>query len=510
MDGLPSGSKSKLNVWHIVAVLFLAPVCVAQSTSPHDSHQAARLLSPAPTYSLRSRMPVGGKYTSRLAGPALIPPERPIEEERFHWSGLILQSIAFDSLQNGVRTITASQHDRHLLLNKPFWSDYRASLAEFNWRRWNDGDSIKVNYIGHPMEGAVAGYIEIQNNPRDRALRMSNTADYWHSRLRSFAWSAVYSTQWELGPLGESAIFNQGGFTYPTRCKKQACDSSSTYTNNTGWVDLVVTPVIGTMWLIGEDALDKLITDPLVHRHPHQFGFLVLRSGANPSRSLANMLRGKYPWYRDYEHLAPYGVQSIHKLSDEEDRGPTRHADVFLFFNQASFPNTSGQGPVVRESSVGGGLRIAVKAMKYLDLTASVSGFPIADGSKTIGDVKVIQDYTFGIRSGIEGKPYSVHVGLAPGMVSALQSVDVATPGSTTGSASHAWNFQWVGSVEGDIKIGRRLGARVAVEDTVIRYRSAVHDPPGVGTPPHLSFLSHDNYVNSTAWGIKAGPVIFF
>ena len=60
--------------------------------------------------------------------------------------------------------------------------------------RWNDGDSIKVNYIGHPMEGAIAGYIEVQNDPRGRELQISRNRQYWNSRFRAFLWETVYST----------------------------------------------------------------------------------------------------------------------------------------------------------------------------------------------------------------------------------------------------------------------------------------------------------------------------
>ncbi|HEY8997694.1 MAG TPA: hypothetical protein VIM60_07330, partial [Edaphobacter sp.] len=91
--------------------------------------------------------------------------------EPFHWKGLILQSLSFEMLQNVTRIMTADQNDRHILLNSPFWSNYWASLQQFNMRRWNDGDSIKVNYIGHPMQGAISGYIEVQNDPRGRMLR---------------------------------------------------------------------------------------------------------------------------------------------------------------------------------------------------------------------------------------------------------------------------------------------------------------------------------------------------
>jgi hypothetical protein len=50
----------------------------------------------------------------------------------------------------------------------------------------------------------------------------------------------------------------------------------------------------------------------------------------------------------------------------------------------------------------------------------------------------------------------------------------------------------------------------MSVEQMLIRYESTVRDPPGIGTPPWLSFLSHDNYINSTNWGTTVGPVFRF
>ena len=94
--------------------------------------------------------------------------------EPYHWKGLLLQSFAFSALESGVRIMCADQHDRHILLNKPYWSDYWASLQQFNMRRWNDGDSVPVNYVGHPMQGAIAGYIEVQNDPKGRDLEISS------------------------------------------------------------------------------------------------------------------------------------------------------------------------------------------------------------------------------------------------------------------------------------------------------------------------------------------------
>src|SRR5258705_12995180 len=169
-------------------------------------------------------------------------------------------------LSNATRIITADQHGGHLLLNKPYWSNSGASLEQYNLRRWNEGDSIKVNYIGHPMEGAIAGYIEVQNDPRGREVQISRNRHYWNSRFRAFLWETVYSTYWELGPTGETPIFNQGGFTYPIGCKNHnlTCEATANYTNNTGWVDFIITPIVGTLWLVGEDTIDRYVSDPLV------------------------------------------------------------------------------------------------------------------------------------------------------------------------------------------------------------------------------------------------------
>ena len=56
--------------------------------------------------------------------------------------------------------------------------------------------------------------------------------------------------------MGEAAIFNEGGFTYPLDCKgdKPECTATAKYTNNTGWVDFIITPTVGTLWMIGEDT----------------------------------------------------------------------------------------------------------------------------------------------------------------------------------------------------------------------------------------------------------------
>ncbi len=238
---------------------------------------------------------------SSAAGGAILPLASP--PEPYHWKGLLLQSLAFQALEHGPRIAAADPEDRHLLLNKPFWFDYRASLGQFNMHRWNDGDTFLVNYIGHPAQGAISGYIEVQNDPRGRDLEFANTSRYWKSRLRSFLWQTAYSTEFEIGPISETSIFSQGGYTYPLNCKEHdlQCEKTAKYTNNTGWVDFVVTPIGGTLMLVAGDMVDRYVSDRLIARHPERFRYRILRGSLNPPRSMANMLRGRLPWYRDYD-----------------------------------------------------------------------------------------------------------------------------------------------------------------------------------------------------------------
>jgi hypothetical protein len=63
------------------------------------------------------------------------------------------------------------------------------------------------------------------------------------------------------------------------------------------WSEFFVNPVGGTAWVVTEDLLDRYVVRPMEGKsHPH-FMYLA-RSFLTPSRSWANLLRFKRPWYR--------------------------------------------------------------------------------------------------------------------------------------------------------------------------------------------------------------------
>ncbi len=101
------------------------------------------------------------------------------------------------------------------------------------------------------------------------------------------AWSAVWSTQFELGPVSEASLGNVG-----LRQKKGHSTMS--------WVDLVMTPVAGTGLVIAEDAVDKyFLKNGIERKTDNKFIIKISRSLFTPTTSIANMLRGKMPWKRN-------------------------------------------------------------------------------------------------------------------------------------------------------------------------------------------------------------------
>lgn len=201
----------------------------------------------------------------------------------FDWESAFKQSMIFLGVQHAFRL--ATEEGTRADLKGPFFKDYLKALKSL--RGWNDGDPFLVNYIGHPMMGSVTGFIQVQNDPKGVAEEVSLKKSYWRSRLKAFGWSFAYSTQFELGLFGEAGIGNIGIRPYGKAKNPMA------------YVDIVVTPVVGTGWLVGEDMIDRYLIQRIENKVSNRMMQRLIRGFLNPTRSFANLMRGKKPWYRD-------------------------------------------------------------------------------------------------------------------------------------------------------------------------------------------------------------------
>jgi hypothetical protein len=222
-------------------------------------------------------------------------------KSRFHLRKALIESFTFFAMEQAY-LVHDEYHWITLENGVPFnhyWSNYRHSLSTWADSGWSDGDPFLDNYIGHPIQGALTGYIQIQNDPQGERLEFSNSKAYWRSRMKAMFWSAAYSTQWEIGPLSELTIERYGSVsrgkwnpdgTYP--CVSRNC------VTGTGKVDVVITPLGGLGWMIAEDVLDKQVARRVEGATRNRFVIATTRCAVNPIRGAANILHGKLPWFR--------------------------------------------------------------------------------------------------------------------------------------------------------------------------------------------------------------------
>jgi hypothetical protein len=196
--------------------------------------------------------------------------------------GAFTDSLKLLVIEHGMRI--AFQEKTRRELGGAFWTEYRQSIRFPE--QWEDSDAWWVNYIGHPIHGAAAGYLWLDHGP-DRATEISLSQHYWVTRARATAWTFGYSLQFEIGPLSEASIGNVG---------KRS--------ETTGWVDHVVTPVGAFGLMVAEDALDKYFVKWIEARTQNRVWRASLRLLFNPARTLSNTASGHLPWHR---HQRPLG-----------------------------------------------------------------------------------------------------------------------------------------------------------------------------------------------------------
>src|SRR5580765_275405 len=154
------------------------------------------------------------------------------------WTGLIRASGRFLAIEHSFRLLT--EPGTRAGLKGSFIHNYARAVGSLHG--WADGDEFYVNYVGHPMQGSVAGFLWAGSDTRYRRAEFGKSPEYWKARLRAAAFAWFYSTQFEIGTVSEASI----GAIQATPPQQ-------------GFVDHVITPTVGMGWMVAEDALDRYV-----------------------------------------------------------------------------------------------------------------------------------------------------------------------------------------------------------------------------------------------------------
>lgn len=291
---------------------------------------------------------------------------QPPPDTNVKWRAAIQESLLYTGIMHTFNIWT--EPGTRDTLNGHWLTHYLDSVSEL--RGWSDSDRFMAPYVGHTIEGSIFGYIERQNDPRYRNVQWGDGRRYYMSLLHSLAYSAIWHTQWKIGPASEASIGNVMLHASP------------------GFITLTDTPTLGTVEMIGEDAADRYLIMGLENRTANRALIALTRSFLNPGRSFANVMAFKSPWYRvnriglggeEYrmrkELLAEYKAggekpfEYVRLPQPDDDREYPKEADIEL----TAFPvyeTFIGHGG----SCVGGGGSGASRVNPSFQLVGEVSG----------------------------------------------------------------------------------------------------------------------------------------
>jgi len=326
----------------LLFVLQFSAAAVCQVSSSQWEEIRSRLVPPSILTAQNSALPVadstqdvplsadsaGPKPNSNdKAGNEFISPTPSRTKQGFHWGRALLESFMLLSIEQAYvvhddwKWVGGRLSENGVPFNH-YWRDYKQSLSAWIHSGWSDGDPNMYGYVGHPIQGVATSYIYLQNDPKSEKLEFSKTKAYWKSRLMATLWNAAYSTQWNIGPISEMTVEKYGTKHRPPWNTNGTwpCNTKHCYTG-VGQIDLVMTPVGGFGWLVGEDFLDKFVTRRVEGATDNRFLVDFTRCGLDPIRVGTNILHGKRPWYRPRDARDVYASNQLKKFEQASADG---------------------------------------------------------------------------------------------------------------------------------------------------------------------------------------------
>jgi hypothetical protein len=351
----------------VCAVFSGMPSCAfAQDYAGGQAEEIASLSTPRPEAASTPRLEVprepGTDHLLRPvptgSGSAFFIRPVPKAEGGIDWKNLALSTANFLAVEHTFRY--ATEDATRDAVNSLSWDGYVDSVTSLHG--WGDGDEFIVNYVGHPMQGAVSNFIWQHDDRAYRAEEFGRNRRYWKAKLRGMAFAFAYSTQFEIGPVSEASLGNVQA-SYP----------------QFGLVDIVVTPTVGMGWAVGEDAIDRLVVQRIETRVTNPVARVFLRGGLNPARSFANMMSGRVPWSRDdrpgmFTRGPEFVPAAAFKPRMKDDAPNEAQPDVAPFDFSWNLTLSRYLGNPDAGSCVGGGATAGFRLAENVQLISEVDG----------------------------------------------------------------------------------------------------------------------------------------
>lgn len=240
------------------------------------------------------------------------------------WGDLFKHELLFLATMHSFRI--ATEPSTREALGNSFFGGYFAGLEAMHG--WSDGDGYYETYLGHPIQGAVSGYMWIHHDLHYRVVQFGKSRDYWMSRLRAYGWSWVESEQFKIGLVSEATIGQ-----IPRYC----CGY--------GFNDHIMTNNGGMVWIVGGDILDRYIVRRIEDHTTSVPLRLIARVALAPPLGMANLMDINYPWHRENRPgVRKYRGELYSRPANEQNIGNFELPIVPRFELTASIPTITRYG----------------------------------------------------------------------------------------------------------------------------------------------------------------------
>jgi hypothetical protein len=320
------------------------------------------------------------------------------------------------------------------------------------------------------------------------------------------AWAAVFSTYFEIGPVfSETALGNEGGYTYVPGCGLYPCAGidGKHYkppTNNTGWVDFVITPTVGLGWIIMEDAIETEVVDRLADGSP-ALKYKILRGALAPSHTFANMFAGKTPWFRysaEGTFVETFGAR-LRPVSERPLWKDEPRFGASIQFMSMNLPMDREGCSNCRQNLHGAGFSFDYRLAKYAYVDAILNIFP---GSGSYGEHGAAQEALVGLKLGRTGRTWGLFSNLRGGTIHYDKTLVAGT--TTDYESAYRFALDLGGSVE--YYASRNSTVRFNLGTTFVHYLEGYPDP----NQPPTSVLSDQYYSFKGNFYLASGYVFRF
>jgi hypothetical protein len=287
--------------------------------------------------------------------------------------------------------------------------------------------------------------------------------------------------------LSEAAIGNEGGYTYVPGCGLHPCDKYpgkhfKPPTNNTGWVDFVITPTVGMGWIVLEDAIEREFVDRIAKDSP-ALKYKILRGSLAPSHTFANMFAGKRPWFRypaEDSFTQTFGGP-LHPAERPLWKDEPRRSFGVQFISM-NFPLDKESCSNCKQFFPGYGFNFTYRLAKYAYFDSVANLFP---GSRSYGQHGAAQEGLVGLKLGPTLDRWGLFFNLRNGFMHYDKTL---VPGSTSYESTWRYALDLGGTVE--FYASRNSTFRLNAGTTLIHYLQGYADP----NQPPTSVLSTQYY----------------